>query len=208
LLAPLHGRGKGVDDRLDPRLDRCGVLAPQLEEVPARQSPAAALADVDLDHPAGELRLLQVGPDPAQSVAVGIEEEAAVPAADQVDELGDRRLGLAVAAAPGDVGEEGVGSAGADHLLALLAADSPERNQVRVAFRELRQRGRRRQQGPRAHDVLRDAVGVRRLQKAGDLSGREDHAPGRTVKAGGEAAVEAAPPQRVVGAEEDDVADP
>ncbi len=51
-------------------------------------------------------------------------------------------------------------------------------------------------------------MGVRRLQKAGDLSGREDHAPGRTVKAGGEAAVEAAPPQGAVGAEEDDVADP
>ncbi len=69
---------------------------------------------------------------------MGIEEEAAVPAADEVDELGDRRLGLAVAATPGDVGEEGVGGAGADYLLAGLAADPPKRDQVRVAFLELR----------------------------------------------------------------------
>jgi hypothetical protein len=50
---------------------------------------------------------------------MGIEEEPTVAGADQVDELGEGGLGLAVAAAPGDVGEEGVGGADPDNSFAV-----------------------------------------------------------------------------------------
>jgi hypothetical protein len=50
-----------------------------------------------------------VGAEAGEGVGVGVEEEAAVARADQVQELGQRELGLAEARAARDVGEEGVG---------------------------------------------------------------------------------------------------
>ena len=143
-LPPPHRRGEGVDDRLDPRLCVPRRAAPQLEEVPGGLSVAAARAEVDLDHPVGDALPVQVGLDPLQRVAVGIDEEAAVPGADQVREHRHRGLGLAVARAAGDVGEEGLGGFDADQALAVLGGDLAERHQVGSLRLEIEEgRGRR-----------------------------------------------------------------
>ena len=98
-LAPFERRGEGVDHRLDPTLALGGTPA-ELKEVPAGQLGGAAGAEVDPHDPLG-IDVREVGLDPLEGVAVGIEEEAAVTGPDEVGELRDRRLGLAVARAAG-----------------------------------------------------------------------------------------------------------
>ena len=155
---------------------------------------AAARAEVDLaPSAAASLGSVEVGPDPLQGIAVGVEEEAAVAAADEVDELRDRRLGLAVARAAGDVGEEGVGGADPDDPLAALAGDPAERDQVGPALLEARAAsGGGGEQRPGAQDVL-----ARRSGRSAASGSRPARAavrivsPRRPEKAGGEAAVEA-----------------
>ena len=94
------------------RASLSAALAAELKEVPAGLiGRRAAGAEVDPHHPLVR-DLGEVGLDPLQAVAVGVEEEAAVTRPDDVGELRDRRLGLAVARAAGDVGEEGVGGPG------------------------------------------------------------------------------------------------
>ena len=120
-LAPLERRGEGVDDRLDPRLDSRPARrrAARRGSSPAGRRGAAG-AEVDLAPPARRRRLGEVGLDPLQARRRGGRGRGRRdPSADEVDELGDRRLGLAVARAAGDVGEEGVGGADADDLLAV-----------------------------------------------------------------------------------------
>ena len=103
---------------------------------------------------------------------MGVEEEAAVAGADEVGELRDRRLGLAVARAAGDVGEEGVGGVDADDPLALLAGDPAERDQVGALGLEGGERGRRGEQRARAQHVLGAAGTVGGFRKPGELARR------------------------------------
>ena len=177
-LAPFEHRGEGVDQRRDPLLPAAGPA--ELEEVPTWLRRGVAWTEIDLHDPLRSC-IAQVGPDPLQGVAVGVEEEAAVPRADKVDELGDRQLGLAIARAAGDVGEEGVGGAHPDHPLGAVGADLAERDHVRLALCERRQIRWRREQRARPGDVVGDAVDARRLQEAGHLAGGEDR-PSRRAK--------------------------
>ncbi len=119
-----------------------------------------------------------------------------------MDELRDRQLGLAVARAAGDVGEEGVGDPHADQALAVLVGDPAERDQFRPARAKVGRSGGAASSGPERSDVLGQAVDGRRLQEAGELAGGEDRPPRRAEEAGVETAVEARSPRRQVGAEE------
>ncbi len=152
-LPPLHRRCEGVDYRLDPRL---GILAARRARRGSSRVARPRLPGPRSIRTTRSCDLAEVGLDPLEGVAMGVEEEAAVTGAHQVGELGDRRLGLAVARAPGDVGEEAVGGADTDDLLARLAGDPAQRDQVARPL-EGRQGGRRREQRPGAQDVLRSS---------------------------------------------------
>jgi hypothetical protein len=113
---------------------------------------------------------------------------------------------LAIARAPGDVGEEAVLDAHADEPLAGVRGDASERDELRLAG-EGRKRRRHGRERPRAHDVVGVAVDRGRLEEPGHLAGADD-APARGAEAAAaEPAVEPPAPPRQVGAEEGEAGD-
>ncbi len=107
------------------------------EQVPpalaVRPSPGG---QVELDDPIRHVS--EVRADPVEGVLVGIEEEAAVAAAGQMNELVDGILGLAVPGSAAEVGEEGVLQVHAHGSLPLGGADLAQRQDVGLE-REARQ---------------------------------------------------------------------
>ena len=72
----------------------------------------------------------QAALDPLHRVLVRVEEQPAVAASDEVQELRERELGLPPPAPSGCVGEERVLNPQTDPPLAVLILDLPERNEI------------------------------------------------------------------------------
>jgi len=206
-LVPAKRRGERVDHRLDPVLGRAGLSRCELEDVPGWLALGRAAArEVDLDHPLAQSGLCEVVLDPLDGVLVGIEEETAVARANEVQELGDGELGLAVAGAPGAVAEEGVGDLNADEALARVRGDATQWDQLGLT-REGRERWRRWGERTRAHDVVGAAAHVRRLQEPRHLARRDEAAAGGVEEAAPHPVLEPPAPPGQVGAEEREAGD-
>jgi hypothetical protein len=137
-LAPPQRRREAVDDRGHAHLHVLGGAALHGEQVPGGLAVVhAPRRQVDLHDPVGDVD--QVGLDAVEAVLVGVEEEAAVSAAGQMEELVDQRLGLAEAAASGHVAEHRVLQAHPDDPVPVWARHPAQGQQVPAVHGELRQ---------------------------------------------------------------------
>jgi len=78
-LVPAQHGGEGVDHRRHLLLDVVWPVAFHREEIPAHLPVVGSAGEVDLQDPADQLALGEVGLDPLQRVLVRVQEQPAVP---------------------------------------------------------------------------------------------------------------------------------